>query len=162
MMTTKHKVTCPFCDESVTASAFFTRGDFLALYNIAPVLPGHSLIIPKNHYTGLLELNDKELLDFFITAKMALRILLKAFNTDSFDWSLQEKPEAGQTIEHLHLHIVPRLKGDLKHPGDWYPLLQHNDDVIIDSLSRPRIQPEVMAKIIADLKRVTLDPGQAI
>jgi bis(5'-adenosyl)-triphosphatase len=162
MMTTKHRAACPFCDESIADSVFFTRGDFLALYNIAPVLPGHSLIIPKQHYTSLLELTDKELLEFFITAKMALRILLKAFNTDSFDWSLQEKPEAGQTIEHLHLHIVPRLKGDLKQSGDWYPLLQHNDDVIIDSLSRPRIQPEVMAKIITTLKRITLNPGSAI
>jgi bis(5'-adenosyl)-triphosphatase len=159
MTTTKHRPACPFCDESITASVFFTRGDFLALYNIAPVLPGHSLIIPKQHYTSLLELNDKELLEFFMTANRALRVLLKAFNTDSFDWSIQEKPAAGQTIEHLHLHIVPRLKGDLKHPGDWYPLLQQNDDVIIDSLHRPRIRPEVMAKIIATLKQVTLDPG---
>jgi bis(5'-adenosyl)-triphosphatase len=157
MTTIKHRADCPFCDESIAASVFFTRGDFMALYNIAPVLPGHSLIIPKQHYTSLLELNDKELLEFFITAKMALLILLKAFNTDSFDWSIQEKPEAGQTIEHLHLHIVPRLKDDLKHPGDWYPLLQQNDDAIIDSFNRPRIQPDAMAHIIAVLKKVSLN-----
>jgi len=149
-----HTIPCPFCDESVNKSVFFTRGGFMAIYNIAPVLPGHSLVIPKQHFTGILELSDKEMFEFFDTARMALRILMKAFNTDSFDWSVQEKPEAGQTIEHLHLHIVPRLKSDLPQPGDWYPLVHHNDEEIIDSFNRPRIKAEIMAPIIRELKRI--------
>jgi bis(5'-adenosyl)-triphosphatase len=152
-----HTAICPFCDESVYASVFYTTNNYLAVHNIAPVLPGHSLVIPKHHYTGILELTDNELSEFFATARTALRILLKAFNTDSFDWSIQEKPEAGQTIAHLHLHIVPRLKGDLKQPGEWYPLLQHNDEEIIDSFKRPRIHVEALAQIIAELKRIGHD-----
>lgn len=126
----------------------------MAICNIAPVLPGHSLIIPAAHYTSVLELDEKALLAFFQTAQMASNILLKAFHTDAFDWSLQEKPEAGQTIEHLHLHIVPRLKADLPNPGDWYPLLQHNDKVIIDSLKRPRLDAEAMANIVKHLREI--------
>jgi bis(5'-adenosyl)-triphosphatase len=79
---------------------------------------------------------------------------MKAFNTDAFDFSIQEKPEAGQTIEHLHLHIVPRMKGDLKQPGDWYPLLHDNDEVIIDSLHRKRINQEAMDQIVSELKSI--------
>lgn len=145
--------TCPFCNRWVQSAVFYEHGDFLAIYNIAPVLPGHSLVIPKNHYTGILELSDSELFEFFDTARMALRILVKAFNTDAFDWSLQEKPEAGQTIEHLHLHIVPRLKGDLPRPGDWYPLIHHNDAEIIDSENRPRLSSGVIRQIVDELKR---------
>jgi bis(5'-adenosyl)-triphosphatase len=147
-------VYCPFCDPSVKASVFFKKKDFLAIYNIAPVLPGHSLIIPVKHYSGILELSKQELLEFFETARITVRILMKAFNTDSFDWSIQEKPEAGQTIEHLHLHIVPRLKGDLKNPGAWYPLIQQNDSDIIDSFNRPRLNSEAMKHIVRELKLV--------
>jgi bis(5'-adenosyl)-triphosphatase len=145
---------CPFCDTSAQASVFFTHGKFLALYNIAPVLPGHSLVIPKDHISSLMDLSDTELFEFMVTARMTLQILMKAFHTDSFDWSVQEKPEAGQTIEHLHLHIVPRLKGDLTHPGEWYPLIQHNDPEIIDSFNRHRLNKEHMTRIIAELRQV--------
>jgi bis(5'-adenosyl)-triphosphatase len=127
----------------------------MAIYNIAPVLPGHSLVIPKAHLTGILELSDKQLFDFFDTARMALRILMKAFNTDAFDWSIQEKPEAGQTIEHLHLHIVPRLKGDLPRPGEWYPLIHLNDEEIIDSGNRARFGAGAIQQIVDVLKQVS-------
>jgi bis(5'-adenosyl)-triphosphatase len=145
---------CPFCDESVLSSVFYAREGFMAICNIAPVLPGHSLIIPENHVTSILELSDHELFVFFDTARTALRILMKAFNTDSFDWSVQEKPQAGQTIEHLHLHIVPRITGDLPEPGGWYPLIQQNDNNIIDSFNRPRLNVKAMNHITGELKRV--------
>ena len=150
---------CPFCDASVYASVFYSHAGMLAIYNIAPVLPGHSLVIPVKHYTSIMELSNQELFDFFETARTTVRILMKAFNTDSFDWSIQEKPEAGQTVDHLHLHIVPRLKDDLKHPGDWYPLLQQNDPAIMDSFNRPRLHSESVITIINELKQVvaTLD-----
>ncbi len=145
---------CPFCSKSVNASVFLEKGNFLAIYNIAPVLPGHSLIIPRYHVTSLLKLDNREMISFFETARIALRILMKAFNTDAFDWSIQEKPEAGQTIEHLHLHIVPRMKGDLQHPGDWYPLISTNDTAIIDSLNRPRLDAASLKQIVTELRKI--------
>jgi bis(5'-adenosyl)-triphosphatase len=154
MMKESKMTGCPFCNESVKQSAFYSNGEFIAIYNIAPVLPGHSLVIPAAHFTSVMALDNKALNGFFETARIAVKILMKAFNTDSFDWSIQEKPEAGQTIEHLHLHIVPRLKGDLKRPGDWYPLLQDNDEVIIDSIERARLNPAAMEQIVTELKRI--------
>lgn len=145
---------CPFCSINIMSSVFITHGDHMALYNIAPVLPGHSLVIPKKHHTSLLALNKDELTGFFETARIALQILMKAFSTDAFDWSLQEKPEAGQTIEHLHLHIVPRIKNDLKHPGDWYPMVTGSDDSIIDSINRPRLNEKAMNQIVTELRKI--------
>jgi bis(5'-adenosyl)-triphosphatase len=156
MMKNRVDSTCPFCERSLQPSVFYSRNNFMAIYNIAPVLPGHSLVIPKEHLTSILDLNDKALYDFFDTAKAALRILMNAFNTDAFDWSIQEKPEAGQTIEHLHLHIVPRIKNDLRHPGDWYPLIHQNDEEIIDSINRSRLNDKAMKQIVDELKRIAL------
>lgn len=153
-MEADHQTECPFCDPDIRKSLFFEEGDCCAIYNIAPVLPGHSLVIPKKHITSLLEFSPEEMAHFFSVARKTLRILMTAFSTDAFDWSIQEKPEAGQTIEHLHLHIVPRMKGDLKSPGDWYPLLQDHDSAYIDSISRNRINTDVMTQITKELKAV--------
>lgn len=161
MMSKQVVPSCPFCNQNIMKSVFYRQGNTLAIYNIAPVLPGHSLVIPEKHITSLLDLNQDEMIEFFNTAQTALQILMKAFHTDAFDWSIQEKPEAGQTIEHLHLHIVPRLKDDLKQPGDWYPLIQQNDTEIIDSLNRQRISHKDMQQIVRELKKTAgaLFPG---
>jgi len=149
-----HLSECPFCHPGVKASVFYENRDFLALYNIAPFLPGHSLVIPRTHHTSLLALSDEELAGFFHTARVALRILLKTFHTEAFDWSVQEKEEAGQTIEHLHLHIVPRLNNDLAHPGDWYPLVQQNDRLVMDSTIRTRLTNPEMKLIVEKLRHI--------
>jgi bis(5'-adenosyl)-triphosphatase len=146
--------TCPFCDDSIRSAMFYETLHFMAVYNIAPILPGHSLVIPRVHHTSLMTLADQELNEFFIVARMALRILMKAFHTEAFDWSIQEKPEAGQTIEHLHLHIVPRVKGDLPQPGEWYPHIHQSDQTMIDSFNRPLLNPENLALITTELRYI--------
>lgn len=146
---------CPFCNDPVKLSMFYETSGFIALYNIAPILPGHSLVIPRSHHTTLLTLTDQELFEFFKTARIALCILMKAFQTEAFDWSIQEKPEAGQTIEHLHLHIVPRVKNDLIHPGHWYPLVHRNDEEIMDSENRPRLSSPELQVIVEKLRQVS-------
>jgi len=148
---------CPFCNKLIQSSVFYETRDFIAVFNIAPVLPGHSLVIPRAHHTSILSFTDAEMTGFFKTARTALLILMKAFHTEAFDWSLQEKPEAGQTIEHLHLHIVPRVRNDLLQPGHWYPLVQHNDMDMIDSLNRPRLTVQEMNIIVDKLKAVARD-----
>lgn len=145
---------CPFCNPGIREYGFFEQRGFLAVINIAPVLPGHTLVIPEFHRTSLTMLNEEELYAFMETARKATRILLKAFETDAFDWSVQEKPEAGQSIEHLHLHIVPRLKDDLSRPGDWYPLVHQNDEAIIDSADRKRLSLEEKEIIVGKLRKV--------
>jgi bis(5'-adenosyl)-triphosphatase len=145
---------CPFCDVSVRTAMFFETPNFMAIYNIAPILPGHSLVIPRVHRVSLMELSDHEMNDFFSTARMATRILMKAFQTEAFDMSIQEKPEAGQTIEHLHLHIVPRVKGDLPQPGEWYPLIHQSDQTMIDSFTRPHLNSENLTLITNELKHI--------
>jgi len=144
--------TCPFCSRTAQPAVFYETDEFLALYNIAPVLPGHVLVIPRAHHTSLLSLTEKELMAFFATSRKVLRIVLKAFGTDAFDWSIQEKPEAGQTLEHLHLHIVPRKRNDLPEAGEWYPLVHRNDEDIIDSRNRPRLSKKDLQKIVEKLK----------
>lgn len=148
---------CPFCNKRIREVSFLSDGSNMAVVNIAPALPGHSLVIPSKHVSSLLDLTETEITAFFNTAAKATKILLKAFNTDAFDWSVQEKEEAGQSVEHLHLHIVPRLKNDLNDPGDWYPLLQKADRMIIDKPGRERLSETGLEIIVKKLRQVAAE-----
>ncbi len=151
---------CPFCHPAIREAVFFKSGGFMAIYNIAPVLPGHVLVVPEAHKTSLMELKEEEILAFFMTARQATLIVLNAFHTDAFDWSVQEKPEAGQSIEHLHLHIVPRRRKDLPEAGDWYPAVHKNDGEVIDSMKRRKLASDDMKIIIGKLRQVAHAAGR--
>ena len=145
---------CPFCRPSIKEAVFFESTHFMAIYNIAPVFPGHALVIPKVHKTGLLLIPEEEIVEMVKLSRMVVRILQKAFHTRGFNWTIQEGEEAGQTIEHLHMHIIPRKPQDMEHPGDWYPLLKKFYTENIDSELRPKISADEMKRIVSKLKEV--------
>jgi bis(5'-adenosyl)-triphosphatase len=143
---------CPFCSSSVQDQIFHESGKMMAVYNIAPILPGHSLIIPRRHVVSINELNDEEMTEFFSFTRQVTQLLLHVFESEGFDWSLQESEAAGQSIAHLHLHIIPRKTGDLKRPGDWYALLQQNSQELIDSPGRKQLASDEISNIIGFIK----------
>ena len=146
------KRVCPFCTTSINDAVFMSSPNFLAIYNIAPVLPGHSMVIPKKHISGIMDLTEEELTEMVSFSRDVVKLLLKVFKADSFDWTIQEGKPAGQTIDHLHLHIIPRTEGDLPEPGDWYPKLERSESKNIDSADRKRISKEQMKEIMRKLK----------
>ena len=123
---------------------------FHAVYNISPILPGHSLIVPKRHVASVLELAEDETAEFLQLARSATRLLLAVFEATGFNWTIQESEPAGQTVEHLHLHIIPRKAGDLPQPGDWYPKLLERQ--AIDSAQRPRLSEDELRAIVERLR----------
>jgi len=146
---------CPFCKEEIKEISFLENEKFFAIYNIAPILPGHSLIIPKKHIISLFELNNNELQEFLLLGQQAAKILSKAFNVESFNWSIQEREYAGQTVPHLHMHVISRTKNDLPSPGDWYPLLEKKFySEHIDSSERPKLTKEQLSVVISKLRKL--------
>ena len=146
-------MTCPFCDTRIADAVFARSEDFLAVYNIAPIFPGHSIIIPRNHIETIMELDDEMLTEMMVFSRKVTKLLLRVFKTDSFNWSLQDKEAAGQTIAHLHMHIVPRMTGDIADPGDWYPKIMQNYEEILDSASRAKLTSDEMRRIVAKLRK---------
>jgi bis(5'-adenosyl)-triphosphatase len=142
---TSSEILCPFCDSANETSVWLETPDARVLYNIAPIVPGHSLAIPRRHVASLLELSEAELAALFQTARAAVVILLREFGGAGFDLSVQDGEAAGQTVPHVHVHIVPRKPGDLGDDQDWY---EH----ILDSRSRPRLSPQQMQPVVARLR----------
>lgn len=135
---------CPFCSGNIAAATYAETEWARALYNRAPLTPGHSLIVPGRHVTRLQDLSLGELAGLFELARCAARLLMAAYGCDGYDLSLQEGTSAGQTVAHLHLHIVPRRPHDLPH-DDWHTQL-------LDSASRKRLSPDEVAHHVVRLR----------
>lgn len=142
---------CPFC-EKTKPDYFIERDQFAAIYNISPILPGHSLVIPRKHIESLFELSDEELSAFMLLGRDVAKLLMDVFNTDAFDWAIQEKEAAGQSVAHLHMHVVPRKIGDLPDPGDWYQKLERNDMTDIDTYDQFRLSEQQLMELTDRLR----------
>jgi len=143
---------CPFCSSNTDIAKFSESENFLAIYNIAPILPGHSLIVPKRHVESLMDLDDKELHEMMVFSRDATKLLLNVFKSTGFDWTIQNGEEAGQSVPHLHLHLIPRRPKDLSQPGDWYPLIRESETEIIDSNARHRLSVGEMKVIVSKIR----------
>ena len=137
---------CPFCAPEAADITFMESYRFRAVVNVAPILPGHSLIIPKRHVASLLGLSDDEVVEMVELSRRAVALLMRFYGSAGFDWTIQESEAAGQSVPHLHLHLIPRRRGDLPDPGDWYPrLIEHNQ--------QPRLTHEAMRQIADQLRQ---------
>lgn len=146
------KSKCPFCSPKIEIAAFAEEDGFKAVYNLAPIVPGHCMIIPVKHIESIMELSEEELSKMVLFSRRIIKVLQKVFHTPFFNWTIQEGEPAGQSIPHLHMHLVPRTTGDFPEPGDWYPQLEDSKKVYLDSESRPKLAKKDLLKIVDKLK----------
>ncbi|CCD24079.1 bis(5'-adenosyl)-triphosphatase NDAI_0C04190 [Naumovozyma dairenensis CBS 421] len=110
----------------VTGQVFYKSKYSYALVNLRPIVPGHVLVVPLR--TTAYELNDltlEESQDYFRTVQLIHGFIKWHYKADSLNISIQDGPEAGQSVPHLHTHIIPRYRlnncGDLIYEkiDDW-------------------------------------------
>lgn len=133
---------CIFCRNGFINKSFCSTPRFSAFYNIAPILPGHSLLIPNNHYESLFELSDDELGEMMVFARKITSVLKTVFSCDGFDWTIQDGASAGQTVPHLHLHIIPRKPLDMPERNEWYSKIPENERQMLGSDHRERLSDD--------------------
>jgi len=150
---------CLFCREQILEKSFFATAHFSAFYNIAPILPGHSLIVPNRHCESLFELSDNELSEMMCFARNITKVLQSVFECDGFDWTLQDGVSAGQTVPHLHLHIIPRKPMDISDGNNWYSKTIQNEKQMLDSQHREQlndVQYTAISKHLAEASATIL------
>ncbi|RDA90452.1 hypothetical protein CP533_3942 [Ophiocordyceps camponoti-saundersi (nom. inval.)] len=98
---------------------FYTTSQSFALVNLKPLTAGHVLVCPRAPHRRLQDLSDGETSDLFGTVRLVQRVLARSyFGPDEgaegggFTVAVQDGPEAGQTVPHVHVHVIPRCKGD--------------------------------------------------
>lgn len=106
---------CPFCDPA--PERVFHRGErVLGLWDAYPVSPGHALLITRRHVADWFSASateQRELLDALQTARNEI---LERYSPDGFNIGWNSGEAAGQTVHHLHIHVIPRYRGDMADP----------------------------------------------
>jgi len=107
---------CPFCSYLCSEAPFVETGRFYAKPDSFPVSRGHTLIIPKRHVITFFELDDAERLEFFCILLEVRQRIDRMFGPDGYNIGVNVGSAAGQTIEHVHIHVIPRYTGDVGNP----------------------------------------------
>lgn len=108
-------VNCPFC--TLPTERIIDGNDLaLVIRDAYPVSPGHTLIIPRRHVGSFFELTDAEVGAMHALLKAAKADLDQTLSPASYNVGLNDGPAAGQTVPHVHIHLIPRYPGDAKDP----------------------------------------------
>ena len=81
-----------------------------------PVSPGHSLVIPRRHIGSFFEATPQERDEMLALLDAAREAALAEFRPDGFNVGINDGAAAGQTVPHLHMHLIPRYRGDRADP----------------------------------------------
>ncbi|KAJ5333886.1 uncharacterized protein N7506_007669 [Penicillium brevicompactum] len=101
----------------VTPQVFFTTPLSFALVNLKPILPGHVLISPRRVVPRVTDLTPAETSDLFLTVRRVGRMVERVYGASSLNIAVQDGVHAGQSVPHVHAHIIPRKPADLDHRG---------------------------------------------
>jgi histidine triad (HIT) family protein len=84
----------------------------LAFLDIHPVAPGHTLVVPRTHFGVLTELPDDLAGDMLIAVRQVAQAVVQVHGAHGFNVLQANGRAAGQTVGHLHFHVIPRRQGD--------------------------------------------------
>ena len=122
---------CIFCKIAageISSATVYEDDDFRAILDLSPAAKGHTLVIPKSHSDNLLSVEPD-------TAAKALKVISKTANAikealgcDGINVVQNNGEAAGQTVMHLHFHIIPRYKNDSVNIG-WQPMKPSNEEL---------------------------------
>ena len=108
---------CEFCStDKRRGEILISDKYFFVKWDKSPVNPGHALIISKRHIDSLSELKPEEATSLFRLLKKTKKIIKEKYHPGGFNFGINEGAVAGQTISHLHVHMIPRHRGDVKDP----------------------------------------------
>ncbi len=117
------KQQCPFClmaEGKIPTVKVYEDNDILAILDINPASPGHTLIFTKAHYALITELSSDEASKLFTTANKIAKAITKALNASGVNIYAASGPAAGQTAPHVLVNIIPRFENDGIRFG-WQP-----------------------------------------
>ena len=116
---------CKLAGGEIPTATLYEDDDFRVILDAGPATKGHCLILPKEHYADLYEIPEDLLMKAAVLAKKIAIKMTRAKNCDGFNIVQNNKPAAGQTVFHFHIHLIPRYTDDRQNilwkPGELTP-----------------------------------------
>lgn len=113
-MKEKNCIFCKIADREISSRIIFENDLNIAFLDISPISKGHTIVIPKTHYSNLEDVPDYELTELHkVVKQLAIKIHQK-LKIDGYNILQNNFAAAGQVIKHFHVHIIPRTLDDEK------------------------------------------------
>ena len=103
---------CKLANGEIPTATLYEDEDFRVILDANPASKGHALIIPKEHYANLYELDETLAGKAMILANKMITKLTEVLGCDGYNLVQNNGECAGQTVFHFHLHMIPRYKDD--------------------------------------------------
>ncbi len=101
---------CAIANGEIPSSTVYEDDDLRIILDINPAAAGHLLVLPKTHCTSLLECDDELLGKVMSAAKKAGNAVKNELNADGVNILANCYPAAGQSVDHFHVHVIPRYE----------------------------------------------------
>ena len=116
---------CIFCKiirGDIPCKKVYEDDNVFAFLDISPNNPGHTLVIPKKHYTDIVDLPEDDAKNMITVAKKISTAILESTEASGVNLIMNNKAVAGQIVFHAHMHVIPRIPNDgYQHwPGGQY------------------------------------------
>jgi len=103
---------CKLANGEIPTRVVYEDEDFCVIMDAAPAAKGHCLILPKEHFSNIYEIEDEVLGKAFKLAKKMTAHLTEKLGCDGFNIVQNNGVTAGQTVFHFHIHLIPRYEND--------------------------------------------------
>ncbi len=99
---------CKIANHEIPSKVIYEDDYTLAFLDLSQTTNGHTLVIPKKHYKNLVETDAEILGPLFLAVTKTAKILEEKLNAKGFNFVSNMNEVAGQTVHHVHIHIIPR------------------------------------------------------
>ena len=103
---------CKIANGLIPTNTVYEDSNFRVILDSSPATRGHALILPKNHYSNLLELPEETAAEAMQLAKKVAARQMESLKADGLNLVQNNGAAAGQTVDHFHIHLIPRYQND--------------------------------------------------
>ena len=128
---------CKLANGDIPTNVVYEDDTFTVIMDASPATKGHCLILPKDHYANIYELDEEVAGKAFKLAKKLATEMTEKLSCDGFNIVQNNGETAGQTVFHFHMHLIPRYKDDNQVIG-WEPQSPSSEDkkVVFELLTK--------------------------
>lgn len=103
---------CKLAQKEIQPYTIYEDDFAIAFLDIHPLAIGHTVVIPKMHAENIIDLPESQIAPMFLMVQHVTKMIRHALHPDGFTIGINHGKWAGQDTDHLHVHVIPRFKGD--------------------------------------------------